>query len=236
MIIILGYDGLEYEYVKKFNCQNLMQKNFGKTDLSEFSEPRTIVLWSSFLTGKNQEKRILSGDLWSFKLKTKETFFNNFKNFKVLDTPGYNYNEMHKKERDALAAFFKKTRAIDDYDKIAFENHRKTKEKFFEILNSGNRHDIIMAYFSVADVVGHLSFGIEEKMKIIYNELDDITKKVSEKFNDATILIVSDHGMKKIGRFGDHSNYAFWSLNIDKNLGNPKITDFYNSIIDKFNK
>ncbi len=53
MIVILGIDGLEYEYVKKFNVKNLMQESFGKTNISEFSEPRTMVLWSSFLTGKN---------------------------------------------------------------------------------------------------------------------------------------------------------------------------------------
>lgn len=236
MIIILGYDGLEYEYVKKFNCQNLMQKNFGKTDLSQFSEPRTIVLWSSFLTGKNQEKRILSGDLWTFKLKKEETFFNHFKNSYVLDTPGYNYSEDHKKERDALRAYFNKTGTVEDYDKVAFENHKKIKEQFFNALNSDTNFDIIMVYFGVADVVGHLSFGIKEKMKIIYNELDEIAEKVQEKFKDAIILIVSDHGMKSIGRFGDHENYAFWSLNLDKNLGNPKTTDFYNLIVNEFKK
>ena len=62
MMVILGLDGLEYEYVKEFNCKNLMQEKFGKTDISMFSEPRTIVIWSSFLAGKNLEKEILGKD------------------------------------------------------------------------------------------------------------------------------------------------------------------------------
>jgi hypothetical protein len=31
--------------------------------------------------------------------------------------------------------------------------------------------------------------------------------------------------MEKIGMFGDHSNYGFWSTGL-KDLGYPKITDF----------
>jgi hypothetical protein len=93
-----------------------------------------------------------------------------------------------------------------------------------------------MGYFGVGDVVGHLSFGLEEKMKIIYNEFDEIAATIKNTFKDAAVLIVSDHGMKAVGRFGDHSNYAFWSLNLDLNLRNPKITDFYNLIVNNFSK
>jgi hypothetical protein len=48
MIVVLAIDALEYEKVLEYRCMNLMQTHFGKTDISEFSEPRTIVLWSSF--------------------------------------------------------------------------------------------------------------------------------------------------------------------------------------------
>lgn len=70
-----------------------MQKTFGKTDISEFSEPRTVVIWSSFLAGKNLEKRILSlgKEFWKFKLKPKETFFSSFKTWKAIDVPGFTY-------------------------------------------------------------------------------------------------------------------------------------------------
>ena len=70
MFIILAVDALEFELVKKFNCINLMQKFYGKTDISDFSQPRTMVLWSSFITGQNKEKEVLidgNEEMWSKK-------------------------------------------------------------------------------------------------------------------------------------------------------------------------
>jgi hypothetical protein len=222
-MIILALDGLEYNYVKEFNCKNLMQENFGKTNIGEFSEPRTVVIWSSFLAGKNLEREILAKGLWDFKLKPEQTFLINFKSWKVIDMPGFNYyKERHEKERALLKGFFDKKNNIEEYDKVAFENHKKSKQEFFESLEQG--YDLLIGYFNLADVIGHLSFGIKVKMKIVYKELDEIAKKVRERKD--IILVISDHGMKAVGRFGDHSDYGFWSTNFEINLEKPKITAF----------
>jgi hypothetical protein len=230
-LIILGLDGLEYEYVKDFNCKNLMQENFGKTDISEFTEPRTVVIWSSFLAGKNLEKGILAlgKDFWKFKLKPEETFFAKFRKWEAIDVPGFTYKfKKHDKEKQLLKKYFENEDIVEEYDKVAFKNHRENKKEFFEILEKD--FDIVMGYFALADVIGHLSFGIKSKMKIIYKELDDIVKRVRNL--DEKILIVSDHGMKAIGRFGDHNNYGFWSSNFEIQLKKPKITEF-RKIIEK---
>jgi hypothetical protein len=222
MIVILGLDGLEYEYVKEFNCKNLMQKCYGKTDISEFSEPRTVVIWSSFLTGRNTEKEALK-DLWNFRVKPEETFFSKFQKWHAIDVPGFTFvRERHEKERAALKAFFDKKISVEEYDAIAFENHKLAKQEFLEALEQD--FEILMAYFGIADVIGHLSFGIKPKMKIIYEELDEIARLASKKASK--LLIISDHGMKAIGRFGDHSNYGFWSFSETINLQTPKVTEF----------
>ena len=70
-------------------------------------------------------------------------------------------------------------------------------------------------------------------MKVIYKELDEIAGKVREKAE--RVLIISDHGMKAIGRFGDHSEYGFWSTNFEVNLDKPKITEF-RKLIESFTK
>ena len=57
-MIVLALDALDLNLVKEFRCKNLKQREYGKTDLSDFSQLRTIVLWASFLTGKNMEKAI----------------------------------------------------------------------------------------------------------------------------------------------------------------------------------
>jgi len=236
MIIILAIDALEYELVEKFNCQNLKQKFYGKTDISEFTQPRTIVLWSSFMTGKNKEKEILlkgKKEMWNTKFDIKDTFFSEFKNPAIFDLPGFNYNkEVHDKSRTLLKKFFEvktekeKEKIRKEYNKDAFDHHKKIKERFLKAIDKN--HDLILGYFSVVDVIGHLNFGNNMLMRMLYKEMDDIAKKCAEK--NCPLLILSDHGMKAIGKFGDHSDYGFWSLNLNKNLKTPKITDFYRII------
>jgi hypothetical protein len=224
-MIIFAFDGLEYNYVKEFNCKNLMQKFFGKTDISEFTEPRTVVIWSSFLTGRNAEKEVLKfKNLWEFKVKPNETFFNKFKKWKAIDVPGFNYNiDKHRKERELLKGYFEKKNTIEEYDKIFFKHHQENKKEFLKSLKEN--YEIIMAYFPLADGIGHLSFGIKTKMKLIYMELENFVKEVW-KLRWDKILIISDHGMKSVGRFGDHNNYGFWSSNFKINFKKPKITEF----------
>lgn len=226
-MIIMAIDALEYELVERFNCSNLMQQFYGKTDISEFSEPRTMVLWCSFMTGKNMEKEILAkGDkeMWNTKLNLKDTFFRWFENPEIIDLPGYNYHkEQHDLERRLLKRFFEaqnedeKHSIRKEYNNHAFEHHRRIKKQFSEALN--REHDLILGYFSIADVIGHLNFGNRTMMRMIYKELDEIAGKITD------YIVLSDHGMKKVGMFGDHSDYGFWSTDhID--LGNPRITDF----------
>ena len=57
-MIILALDALDLNQVQKFKCKNLMQREHGHTDLSDFNQLRTVVLWASFLTGTNMEKEI----------------------------------------------------------------------------------------------------------------------------------------------------------------------------------
>ena len=237
MLIIFAIDALEYDKVEEFECENLKQKHYGKTDISEFSQPRTMVLWSSFITGQNKEKDVLKdGDkeMWDKKWPIKETFFSKFKNPVVLDLPGFSYNkEVHDKSRELLKKFFKTEDADEkdnirkEYNKEAFEHHRKIKDEFIKAL--AGDHELVLGYFSVADVIGHLNFGNKTMMKMIYRELDEMAEQISKK---GKLIIISDHGMKALGIFGDHSNYGFWSTNFDIELKKPKITDFYGLIAE----
>lgn len=228
MIVVLAIDALEYTLVEEFNCNNLKQKFYGKTNIREFSEPRTMVLWSSFMTGKNMEKEIVAmGDkeMWNTRIELKDTFFHRFKNPKIIDLPGFNYvKEQHEQERVLLKNYFdaksddEKNKIRGAYNNLAFEHHRRVKKEFSEALNA--HHDFVLGYFSVADVIGHLNFGNRTMMKMIYKDLDEIAGNIEDSF-----IVLSDHGMEKIGIFGDHSNYGFWSTDFD-DLGNPRITDF----------
>lgn len=226
-MIILGLDALDLNMVQKYDCRNLMQQEHGKTDLSEFEKERTVVLWASFLTGKNLESKIPLKTQWEFKLRKNETFFSFFKTYATVDVPAFSLKEEnHSKERRLLKGYFEDKSTIEDYDKIVWKNHKGNKRDF---LRSLGKHDLVMGYFDLADAIGHLSFGISEKMEKVYLELEDLAKKIKE-ISDETVLIISDHGMKSLGRYGDHNRNGYYSLNIKLRLNLPKITDFYSII------
>ncbi len=237
MIAVYAIDALEFNRVEKYDTKNLKQEHYGKTDISEFSQPRTMVLWSSFMTGENKEKEILAkGDkeMWNTRIPLEKTFFSQFDSPKILDLPGYNYDlGVHEKSRKLLKSFFdaksdaEKERIRKEYNKDAFEHHKTVRKRFLGAL--GEDRDFVLGYFSVADVVGHLNFGNDLMMKMIYRELDELAAKVRETAD--RVLVLSDHGMKAIGRFGDHSGYGFWSTNWDAGLDSPRITDMKDSIL-----
>jgi hypothetical protein len=232
VIVVFAVDALEYDKVLEYGCRNLMQQQYGKTDISEFSQPRTMVLWSSFMTGENKEKEILSkGDklMWETKWRMEETFFSKFKKPLIIDLPGFSYDKgVHDRSRELLKNFFsasgseEKKKIREEYNADAFAHHRKIKEEFLADLDGG--YDFLLGYFSVADVVGHLSFGNNLMMKMIYRDLDELASEAAKKTE--SLLVLSDHGMQAVGEFGDHSGYGFWSTSWESGLSAPKITEF----------
>lgn len=234
MTVVLAIDALEYKKVEEFDSKNLKQTTYGKTNISEFEEPRTMILWSSFMTGENKEKEIMTkGDeeMWNTSFSLEDTFFSEFENPRIIDLPGYSYyREQHEKEREMMGEFFEEAETQEEkqeirkeYNQFGLEHHRKIKGEFLESLKED--HDFILGYFSAADVIGHLNFGNNTLMKMIYDDLDEIAEKIKE-VRDDHLLVLSDHGMKEIGDFGDHSEYGFWSFDQECDLEKPKLTDF----------
>jgi len=226
-MIVLALDALDLNMVKRYKCESLMQIECGQTSLSEFQLERTVVLWASFLTGKNMESRIPLKTQWEFKLKPEETFFPFFKTYKAIDLPAFSLKENnHAEERKLLKKYFDEETTVEEYDALAWKNHEENKKDFFDSLG---RFDMVMGYFDLADAIGHLSFGIPEKMEKVYVELESITREVKSSSDEFT-LIISDHGMKPVGKYGDHNRNGFYSTNRRLALNLPRITDFYNII------
>ena len=229
-MIVLALDALDLRQVQRYNCVNLMQREYGKTDITEFEMERTVVLWASFLTGKNMEKDIPIEGQWAFKLPVEETFLKFFDKYKAIDMPALSYKEEnHKRERGLLKGYFQDEAEIKEYDEVVWRNHEENKKEFFTTLG---KFDLLIAYFNLADAIGHLSFGVPEKMEKVYIELDAIAKETRASVDDH-VLIISDHGMKAVGRYGDHTKNGFYSTNKELGLALPRITDFYKIIREK---
>lgn len=62
-VCILALDALEYDLVKQFNLQDIMQREFGKVDISMFRVLATPIIWGSFITGKLPEQHGISREL-----------------------------------------------------------------------------------------------------------------------------------------------------------------------------
>ena len=226
-MIILGLDALDLNMVKEFKCGNLMQIECGQTSLSGFELERTVVLWASFLTGRNMESEIPLKTQWEFKLKLEDTFFSSFKTYDAVDVPAFTLkDENHAEERKLLKKFFDEETTTDEYDDVVWKNHEENKNDLF---NSIGRSDLVMGYFDLADAIGHLSFGVPEKMEKVYAELEKIAREVRSSSDDF-VLVISDHGMKPVGKYGDHTRNGFYSANRRLGLNLPKITDFYGMI------
>ena len=117
---------------------------------------------------------------------------------------------------------------IEEYDALIFRNHKENKDELMASLEE--EYELVLAYFNLADMIGHLSFGLKAKMKVIYKELDSLASLVRKKCEN--LLIVSDHGMRPIGRYGDHTNYGFWSFSEEVELKEPKITKLRSFVED----
>lgn len=223
-MIILALDALDAGMVEKHKCRSLMQVEYGQTDLSDFELERTVVLWASFLTGKNMESMIPVKTQWEFKLKPEETFLSFFQSCKAIDVPAFSLKERnHAEERRLLKEFFDEEASVEEYDAVVWKNHDENKKDF---LASLGRFELVMGYFDLADAIGHLSFGIPAKMQKVYSELESLAEDVKSSSDDFA-MVISDHGMKPVGRYGDHSRNGFYSSNRRLGVSMPKITDFY---------
>jgi hypothetical protein len=228
-LIILALDSLDINLLLRYKNRYLKQEEYGLIDISDFKILRTVVLWASFLSGKNMEHEIPldTVNLWRFRLETEKTFFQFFDSYKAIDVPAFSLKQQnHSRERSFMRKYFDDEISVEDFDSLVWRNHERNKKDFFKSLG---KFDLVMGYFDIADAIGHLSFGITKKMKEVYIELDKIAKEVKSSFEDF-ILIASDHGMKQNGRYGEHCYNGFYSMNNKLKISFPKIIDFYNLI------
>jgi hypothetical protein len=93
--------------------------------------------------------------------------------------------------------------------------------------------DLFMTWIPVADQMGHVFISRPRKMRDLYNNLNMLAYNISSRLpHNCLFVIISDHGMKisSDGISGQHSNYAFYSLNKNVSWEPQKITDFYDFV------
>jgi len=153
-----------------------------------------------------------------------DTLFEVVKPSVALGVPVYNKNlEEIYPIGDVLRA-----RQDPDYLPLFEEKIRSTfaeeVERLFDALEGEWR--LLMIHFHITDLFGHAFWGTE-KLATLYEEMDLLTKRVKEKSgDDDLVLIISDHGMSKLG----HTKKGFYSLNLSLGLEEPDIKEFFNIV------
>jgi len=260
-ILILAFDGLEYNLVKKWGLTNLMQEYYGKYEAPispRYRKPHTPSAWASFITGKDVESHHVD-DWWTwgrlldwlrykppFKwIKGKKMLL---KKLGIKPRPATinKQNTIFDVIKPSVALFIPTfsepfeiryelsnafNRGLDAYIKKIWEVHKFREHEFLKCLDKDWK--LCMCWFDLADLLGHI-FIVKNPLKLLkgYLELNKIAKIARSRLNKTIILIVSDHGMEpQPDGTGDHTGYGFWSLNVKPPFKPGKITDFYGMIL-----
>ena len=167
-----------------------------------------------------------------FKYRKIETLFDIIPNAKALSVPPY------QKWIAPETQLFLRQAIDNEAERTPFEEHvlqifRRKREKCLKTIEERD-WNLSMTHFMFTDLLGHLFCGNLTKMFGVYIKAERLVEEVKKFIGAETLLlIVSDHGMKPIGKgtFGEHSDHGFYSSNIPLNLEKPKMTDFFPLIV-----
>lgn len=252
-IFILGLDGLEYNFVKEWNMENLMQKEQGKLIVPINKEKNTPIspeVWAAFLTGEEIHRgwrrvgikgRILEllmslrkridlsfgiGNYFRTEIsfpKLNKTTFVDREDATEINAPYYSYEGTVSIVEKVGRGEFSIDEAISELMNL----YKKRKKRILrELKEKIPNYNIIFAFLHFPDVIQHFTFTRSHIIKNMYADLDYFVLQLKHFLRDSdTFIIVADHGFDM--RKGIHSNYGFYSSNIGLKPKPLKITDFY---------
>lgn len=160
------------------------------------------------------------------KYKKMGTIFSDIPNSKAISIPSYNEDEkIFEVRRKTIYALENKISKKE----LAEEIFNLDREKVDEVIKLIKNHKLVMVHLFSLDVIQHIYFNSPEIIKIYYNSMENLVKKLKKNLSEDTlILIISDHGQKR----GIHTPYGFYSSNIHLGLNYPSITGFRKIIKD----
>jgi len=262
MIMILGLDGLEYNFVEKWDLRNLKQLEYGKLKVpivEETGAPTSPPVWASFLTGKyvtnlKLERSIirtrvldilkflrrhanislrLGSKVTSFKFpKLEEKTFLDYTNSMEINAPFYSYDH---ETYHVLQSWTLKSLSLEgaiDALRVVYSKRKKQTLRETEKLPNV---DVVFAYMHFPDILQHFLFPRPSKLKELYFDLDYYVSILKEKLENSTLfIIISDHGFDLETEL--HSSHGFYSSNMELRPKPNDITNFYHIILRQYQK
>ncbi|MFQ5950799.1 MAG: alkaline phosphatase family protein [Candidatus Geothermarchaeales archaeon] len=259
-VLILAIDGLHYDKVLAEELAALKQSSFAKIDILDIREAQrsTPLLWASFITGMKPSQHGLktwrsfdhplvdwlgskapvfrNSFFWkalhklgfeshpsSIKKSKIPTIFEHVPSYVAISVPGFNMYPEYL-ERLNLVESFEDPLQRAQFTEFVERMHERTLDELSEKIEAD--WQLLMVHTWKLDLLNHLYYRDSGLVSRLYDEMDRLAGAVSRRIDDGIFLIVSDHGTWR----GFHTDYGFCSVNIDVELGRPKITDFYRII------
>lgn len=249
-VVIISWDGLEYDLVEKYNCLNLMQEEYGRVDLEPYFEsrfggvasrnPLTTEVYAVTLTGILPSKLapFNSNPEWVQKLsagyKTAYPTFLNVEGSFAVDVPTYSDDKswIHKLLGQPLFKRFWENKISLGTVETEYYRYMKMKAEMLPlILRFG--YGMVMLYFKGTDHMGHIFRGerFAENRERMYRYADYLTGRMIGASRDSFVLVHSDHGLNERGA---HTSYGFWSVNRPLGRESVQLQEWYKIIGDKY--
>lgn len=219
--------------------------------------PYTPIIWASFITGLPPEQhevqsiftygqfldffrnlpfvKLVKGKrkvLWKLGMKprlvdkrdlARETIFDVIKPSVAVDVPAYNEpTDVNLRLGEILMS-----RGVKEYVKEVWKVYEERKRRVFESMEKDWK--LFMAYFKIADLLGHVYMAKNLKsLRKVYFVLDELAYELKRRSPENTVfLIVSDHGMEpQPDGTGNHSSHGFYSMDFETDWQPRDIIDF----------
>jgi len=261
MIFILGLDGLEYDFVERWNLKSLKQKEYGKLEVpinKRTGVPLSPEVWAAFLTGKYVPGLDFTRTpMIDFILRTLEFMrkhvpvgFGLGKRIRVKAPRSFpKLNEKtfldHTNSREINVPYYSYDNKIPeimnrfDAGKLslketireALEVYKEWKQMILDEAGKLEAFDVVFAYTHFPDSIQHLSFTKPSKIEEFYADLDNYVSVLKSRVEASLFLIISDHGFDLETK--THSKHGFYSSNISLNPKPKRITDFYDLVTSR---
>lgn len=141
------------------------------------------------------------------------------------EIPGYNaktWKEKMRRFREAFEDTSNETQRNATM-KLIKQKHQELIEKLWKVVRNKDDYDLIFWYTMFLDEMGHLDRGSKIRTMRRYFEINELVGEIKSELNGGDeLFIISDHGMRPVGKLGLHNHDAFFSSSTGDLIDKPQ--------------
>lgn len=263
-ILIVALDGLESDFVEKWNLRNLKQQEYGTIEVpidSETGVPTSPQVWASFLTGRYVEGlEFEKVGMVNIVLKALEFLHKHIpmrlglgekvrnrapSRFPTLKSESF--LELTKSREINMPYYSYDHSALNIIHKFKAENlsvsriivllkdlYEKRKSRILREIDKIESVDVFVAFMHFPDSLQHFLFTRPSKIEELYLDLDEYVSLLKKRIRSSTLFIIVSDHGFDL-ETGTHSKHGFYSSSANLERTPRKITDFFQIVTTSIN-